>query len=122
MPILIDVNFNKKNNIYSEKHIKFYKVYFNQLKIDLNKIGLPVLILKYLDVSSLETNNSNIKQIEKDNLINVEAFGNAKTVKIIYFNYLLEKSQLLIFHLKNEIIHFLSIFNMSNSKEKICIE
>ena len=93
MPILIDVNFNKKNNIYSEKHIKFYKDYFNQLKIELNKVGLPILILKYLDVSSLKTNNSNIKQIEKDNLINVEAFGNAKTVKIIYFNYLLEKSR-----------------------------
>ena len=105
MPILIDVNFYKKINIYSEKHIKFYKDYFNQLKIDFTKVGLPVLILKYLDVSSLETNNNNnITQIEKDNLINVEkqvldsnplleAFGNAKTMKIIYFNYLLEKSR-----------------------------
>ena len=104
IPILIDVNFYKKINIYSEKHIKFYKDYFNQIKIELNKVGLPILILKYLDVSSLETNNSNIKQIEKDNLINVEkqvldsnllleAFGNAKTMKIIYFNYLLEKSR-----------------------------
>ena len=104
MPILIDVNFYKKINIYSEKHIKFYKDYFNQLKIDLNKVGLPLLILKYLVVSRLETNNNNIKQIEKDNLINVEkqvlnsnllleAFGNAKTMKIIYLNYLLEKSR-----------------------------
>ena len=104
MPILIDVNFYKKINIYSEKHIKFYKDYFNQLKIDFTKVGLPVLILKYLAMNSLETNNNNITQIEKDNLINVEkqvldsnplleAFGNAKTMKIIYFNYLLEKSR-----------------------------
>ena len=131
MPILIAVNPYKKLNIYSDKTIKFYKDYFNQLKKDPTKVGLPVphlyhlaeaayrdmlndkknqsliisgesgsgktestkIILKYLAVSSLETNNNNtIKQLEKNNIVTVEkqvldsnplleAFGNAKTVK-----------------------------------------
>ncbi len=41
MPILIAVNPYKKLNIYTEKLIKVYKDYFNQLKKDPTKIGPP---------------------------------------------------------------------------------